>query len=161
MSQFLNPYHFVPVSALPTPGDLPRDRARWPRFFGHSHWERQAQVGKDNYEILSGRILCRMTVETPLVIGSEQDPPEPGKYRIVKPFEIDGRPAVPASSLRGCISSVAEAASNSALRVLDDQAYSYRKEMEHSLSALGLVVREDDQLRIRPLAMPTLFSEDC
>ncbi|MEE8585030.1 MAG: TIGR03986 family CRISPR-associated RAMP protein, partial [Acidobacteriota bacterium] len=87
---------------------------------------------------------------------------DPGSVFVLCPgaFELDGRPAIPASSVRGMISSLAEAASNSALRILENRAYSYRMAMP-GLSAIGMVVTRngqagDTEYRLRPLSLPTL-----
>jgi len=112
----------------------------------------------------SGRLVCRVTTEDPVVIGAERTKggeKEPAK---VANFEIDGRPAIPASTLRGLISSVAEAASNSALRVLADTLYSYRKRPREDPipSAIGMAIAEKDAAgktrgwKLRPLTLPTL-----
>ena len=73
--------------------------------------------------------------EDDVVIGGRQDGEIP---KVVRPFEIDGRPAVPASTLRGLISAVAEAASNSALRVVADTYYSVREPMDQFRPAVGM-----------------------
>lgn len=101
----------------------------------------------------SGRIVCNIVTEDPIFVGnrrvrggSAQAP------AIVGNFELDANPAIPASSLRGMISALAEAASNSTLRVLHDAKYSYRKPMKHHLSAIGMLLRQDDgSWRLRPL----------
>ncbi len=80
----------------------------------------------------------------------------------VVPFELEaGKPAIPASSLRGLISSIVEAASNSALRVLEDKSYSFRRSMKDRtdiLSAIGMVIVDGStgDYRLRPLTLPTI-----
>jgi CRISPR/Cas system CSM-associated protein Csm3 (group 7 of RAMP superfamily) len=98
-------------------------------------------------------------IVTPTAVGSTQERPD-GQAAVVEPFLLDGRPAIPASSLRGMISSLAEAASNSALRILDKTTYSYHKGMRHPrvLSAIGMIlpVQGGSGFGLFPLAIPTL-----
>jgi CRISPR-associated protein (TIGR03986 family) len=156
MTDFHNPYHFVPVKKTHDPAGL--DVAAFPASRGH--------VTHDRYcaGAYSGRIVCRLTTEGPIFVGNqrtrEATDQEPGE---VQHFELDGRPAIPASTLRGLFSSLAEAASNSALRILDDVKYSYRRLMDprEVLSAIGMVIMTTDEngaplYRLRPLTLPSL-----
>lgn len=157
MPDFHNPYHFVPARPGGRTDDLCVKRFR-AHDTGHVTHARAVEGSH------SGRLICRLTTETPTVVGGKQ---QEGTYKrtptTVKPFEIDHRPAIPASTLAGLISSIAEAASNSALRILDDRPYSYRKGFgdETLLSAIGMVVADetkegDARWRLRPLTLPTL-----
>jgi CRISPR-associated protein (TIGR03986 family) len=154
---FHNPYHFVPVKKDSRTDDLPREAFEKSDSSTHPH------VAHDRFvsEHYSGRIICRLTTEEPLVVGASQDPKvKPAK---VYPYELDERPAIPASTLRGLISSIAEAASNSSLRVLEgDKFYSYRKPMKADLllSAIGLVIEvSKGKFRLRPLTLPTIEAD--
>ncbi len=138
---FHNPYHFVPVV----------DR---------EHPKSDAHVTHDRYveKTFSGRVLCRLVTQDPVVVGGRRNEEN---ERLVKPFElVDGQPAIPASSLRGLISSIAEAASNSALRVLENRPYSYRmstnKPQTLPPGALGMLLLKDGRFRLRPLALPPI-----
>jgi len=150
---FLNPYHFVPIHRGDRLDDL--TLTRWPEHAGSvSHHEYAS--GK-----LSGRLVCRIEAEDPVFVGAsrtkEATREEPAT---VEPFTIGGRPALPASALRGLFSSIAEAASNSAMRVLEDRAYSYRKKMEKNLSAIGMVfVSKNGACKLLPLTLPTLVRQ--
>ncbi|WP_372023417.1 TIGR03986 family CRISPR-associated RAMP protein (plasmid) [Tistrella mobilis] len=106
---------------------------------------------------LSGYIDCRLTVETPLVLGGEQTRPDRGDYATVAPFRLHGEIALPGSSLRGMISAVAEIASGSAPRILDRrELLSYRVPLRDALSAVGRIEAGPNQsLVLRPLALPT------
>lgn len=158
--EFFNPYHFVPVAqrdAEQTRNDLAPDRLHTDRAGATTH-ERYLPAHH------SGRLECRLTTKTPLVVGAQQNR-APGTIGHVEPYMVrerdqaNTRPAIPGSSLRGLISSLAEAASNSAPRVLDGRPYSYRKPFkpEHTLSAIGMIVREgNEELRLKPVALPTL-----
>lgn len=127
------PYHFVPVGAERR-GDLPAAEVLAGRHEGVLHHKFVAGRA-------AGRIVCRLTTVTPTVLGGERQARD-GQAALVKPFLLDGQPAIPASSLRGMVSAVAEAAANSALRVLDDRVYSFRKEARHALRQLGEVFVE-------------------
>ncbi|GEM_PF-887997 len=143
--KFHNPYHFIPLSKP--------DISQWPEpqkltEKGHSH---------DRYASLSGRIVCRLTTQTPLFIGSEQTTPtNPQAPKSLHPFKLNNGLAIPATSLRGMISSLFESVSNSNFRVLDEKTYSMRKTMQQSLSAMGRIVRHDQKLYLLPLTLPTL-----
>jgi CRISPR-associated protein (TIGR03986 family) len=156
MSKFHNPYHFVPVKKRDEKtceNDLMVGKAKDGQWEHHSH-DRYAK------KTFSGRLVCKLTTETPIFVGGQQV--ENTEPKEVRHFEMEGEPAIPGTSLRGLLSSIAEAASNSALRVLHrDRTLSYRYAMKHNMSALGMVVLEtDDEGKIyyfmRPLALPSL-----
>jgi len=159
VTQFYNPYHFVPC-AKPTPGAVKLEDfdKGVPAHVTHAKW----LATNEGKPLHHGRLVCKLTPETPLVVGAEQEEDPAGRSaKRVKPFELDGKPAIPGSSLRGLISSIAEAASNSALRVLTNSVYSYRKEMSEALSAMG-IIREvkngsDPAYELLPLALPHML----
>lgn len=130
--EFFNPYHFVGVSRSEGPGAIPVADMESAKHLSH------AAEAEGTY---SGRIVCRLTALTPLVVGAKQHRPENG-YATVEPFRDPGtgHPALPATSLRGLVSSIAEAASNSALRVLENTAMSYRCRVEDNLTEIGMIV---------------------
>jgi CRISPR-associated protein (TIGR03986 family) len=152
---FYNPYHFVPVDDKDEK-DFWEDKETF--FDGvHSpgHWSHQRYATKS--DIYHGRILCKLTTETPLFVGAKRT--RKGTEETsgeVAPYELKGDPAIPASSLRGVISSIAEAASNSALRVLENKLLSRRMEMKkESLQAIGLLLPyKNKKLKLLPLALP-------
>ena len=156
-----NPYHFVPVAKRGEPQqrhDLNRDDLLSPTGAASTTHDRYVE------ETHSGRLVCRLTTKTPLVVGAEQTrhPNAIGDvepYMVMGPGDLEKRPAIPGSSLRGLIGSLAEAASNSAMRVLTAGFYSYRKPFEpkHTLSAIGLIVKDEKgDLKLKPVALPTL-----
>ena len=157
MSKFHNPYHFVPVENTNHGEHCLTVKQFEQRELGHySH----AAYHKGKY---SGRIVCRLTTTDNLMfIGAEQHRADENQPATTKPFELEkDKPAIPASTLRGLLSSIAETASNSALRVLNDQMLSYRQEMPKSLSAIGMVQTEKNTAgetvyKLLPLSMPTL-----
>jgi CRISPR-associated protein (TIGR03986 family) len=147
---FYNPYHFVPLAGRDDARhDLPVDK-----FGAEPHLTHDKYVEKTH----SGRIVCRLTAKTPFFVGakiesrpSKTDPGESSHFEIE-----DKTPAIPGSSLRGVISSLAEAASGSAMRVLEDKEYSYRMKMEEASQAIGIIVEKNGKLELRPLALPSL-----
>ncbi len=157
---FHNPYHFVPVQ----PGGRPDDIAVADFLDGkveHVTHDRFASRTTQAQPVYSGRMICRLTTEDPIVIGDKRAKELRDGSPQVLPFELEGKPAIPASTLRGLLASIAEAASNSALRVLENRLFSYRAEMVGALSAIGMIVEARDEdgrtaLRLRPLALPTM-----
>lgn len=104
--RFLNPYNFV----RPLPGRRPKDDV-----LGNA-----PPPPHDRYipNLLSGRIVCKVTAVTPLFVSdSHAIDGESGEHRTFRFFEYDGKPALPASSLRGMLRSVFEAATNSCFSV--------------------------------------------
>lgn len=141
---FHNPYHFVTAIN----GHRIDDLGKADFVAGNSASHRQ--VTHDRYlngsgevtpKYYSGRVVCRITAKSAFVVGGNQlkgaidnDPTK------VEQFCIDKYPAIPATTIRGMLSSVFEAATNSSLRVLDDRIYSYRKEAGTALKRLGMVI---------------------
>jgi CRISPR-associated protein (TIGR03986 family) len=156
---FYNPYHFVPVDDKDEKNYWKDKETFFDGVHSPGHWSHQRYSTKS--DIYHGRILCKLTTKTPLFVGAKRTrkgtEETPGE---VAPYELKGDPAIPASSLRGVISSIAEAASNSATRVLEDRSLSYRSDVP-GLSAIGMVfitigTHGNKEYRLRPLAMPTL-----
>ncbi len=146
-SEFHNPYHYVPVKKGSRSNDLSRDD------FEH---RKTAHVTHDRYvdATFSGRLVCKLTTEGPCVFGSTQKPGGGGVTE-VQNYTLDGVHAVPATSIKGLLSAVAEAASNSAMRVLHgERSFSYRAEMGESLGAIGMIVKDENDLKLLPLALP-------
>lgn len=68
----------------------------------------------------SGRVVCRITTETPTFIGAMRNAP-PFPARVSPALDAEGRRMLPGNSLRGMVGSLIEALSQSALRVLDNK----------------------------------------
>ncbi len=153
-----NPYHFIPAKAERHDGDLEKSR-----FLMGDHHVRHDKYCKETF---SGRIVCRLTTQSPIFVGGVRS----REGAIERPaesthFELPdkpGLPAIPASTLRGVISSLSEAAANSTLRVLADEMYSFRKQRnpDEALSAIGMVIVENNNgnvvYKLRPLTLPTI-----
>jgi CRISPR-associated protein (TIGR03986 family) len=105
--RFLNPYNFVRL--LPSAGT------------GHL-LGRCAPPPHDRYLGLTGQIRCTLKAVSPLFVSDSEGvqplPPYDGHYSY-RFFRYGGKPAIPATSLRGSIRSVFEAATNSCLGVFD------------------------------------------
>ena len=102
---FRNAYHFIPRD----------DKGDHPEFTADHHI----------YTGLSGHIRCTITLEQPTVIGAKHVKSS-DDYNVVHQFTYQGKPAIPATSIKGLISSIAEAASLSAYRVLADEKLTVR-----------------------------------
>ncbi len=163
--EFHNPYHFVPVRK-PV---FEKDGLKWLDISEGQGDTRRARLHEglkkeglshDRYHPgrYHGRITCFLETKTPIFIGarrirdgSKESP------AAVAPFELEESPAIPSSTLRGMISSVLEAASNSSLRVLEDKILSMRKPPNEALSALGMIVKKNGApAKLLPLAAPIL-----
>ncbi|OQX17688.1 MAG: CRISPR-associated RAMP family protein [Desulfobulbaceae bacterium A2] len=156
---FHNPYHFIPSS----PGGSLRDMDA--KVFGegpcgHVTHERYVTSGtgadEQSEPCFSGRLLCRLTTESATVVGGEHIPGGRDAYTQVIPFmTAEEEPAIPDSSLRGLLASLAEAASNSTLRVLENERLSVRRPVQEALPYLGMIVHSAGQTdySLRPLAL--------
>jgi hypothetical protein len=108
----------------------------------------------------SGRIVCRLTTETPTFVGAK-------RQADTAPVEVShatdardgqGMPIIPGSSLRGMIGSIVETLSQSALRVLEPRTMSVRAQMKEALSAIGMIARDPitGEMVLQPLTLPVL-----
>lgn len=144
-SGFLNPYHFIPLSKP--------DTATWT-----SSEQLKEERGHDRYHGLSGRITCQLTTKTPMFIGARRKEGDTEEPASLDGYKFQGKRAIPATSLRGMISSLFESVSGSGFRVLDPSFYSMRKSNKKALSAMGRIVLNDDKTgyMLQPCTLPTL-----
>lgn len=150
MDEFYLPYHFVPVAKGGRKADIAV--AELQKKGGQI-----ANVRHDRYEERSGTIECVVEAVSPVFVGDEK---EDGQEE-VPGYRLKEQPALPASSLRGLIASLAEAASNSAARVLGrtvlgQACYSYRKPMREPLSAIGMLHEKEGGWELEPVCLPLL-----
>lgn len=140
---FHNPYHFIPLAKPKTETWTDENTLRESR-------------GHDRYHGLSGSIHCTLTTRTPLFIGNVRSEHRGDGPQDVSGFTLEGKTAIPATSLRGMISSLFESISGSRLRVLHPEKYSMRK--AKALSAMGRILISADKKSylIQPLTWPTL-----
>lgn len=164
MSDFHNPYHFVPVASE-------SDKSRWKDAAPHRERKSKGaylEAGHGRYAKgrHHGRVCCTLTTETPIFIGGVRYQAGSEEHLArVAPYELGENPAIPATSLRGMISAIAEAASHSAMRVLDDRALSWRKRPNEALSALGVIklTKDEDgktEVRLIPITCPVLHTKE-
>jgi CRISPR-associated protein (TIGR03986 family) len=156
MSKFHHPYNFIPVNGNPPaklcfkPGD-PDDKVARGAADSHARHDLWQQGNH------SGRVICKLHLHTPTMVGGAHAAWKKGQSTKVEHYKVDGTEAIPANSLRGMVGSVAEAISQSALRVLQDRTYSVRE--KRAVPALGILVASSDPDRrfdIRPLTIPAL-----
>lgn len=135
---FHNPYLFIPF------GKAKPDDKRLP-------WLSHEDIGKaDSHHRHSryasnawhGRLLCRLTTTTPIFIGAG-DVPGTSDPKQKQNFKLNGDIALPATSLRGLLSSLHESITGSALRVMDERHYSVRAATEQALKKKGTVVKRE------------------
>lgn len=162
MNEFYNPYNFIPVTGRI--GNEPSARTPYETVKDGGHPNVRHDLWAQGTR--SGRVVCRLTLETPTVVGAAQVE-EPGfESKRVLPYLRDGQPAIPGSSLRGMIGSMAETLSQSALRVLQSRYYSVRVPAREEvsskcrpLSALGILVaskKDPKKFDLMPQTIPTL-----
>jgi hypothetical protein len=126
MKEFYLPYNFVPVTGIiRKKQEEQRPRARYD-YTGEGQradqqgtdcTSAQAQARHDLWQVggHSGTVTCQLRIISPTVVGNEHKGSSPTE---VCQYTWKGQPAIPANSLRGMISSLAESLSQSALRVL-------------------------------------------
>jgi hypothetical protein len=135
MSQFLNPYHFIPLVNDCSPGAVAlaqgeknnRALKDAPPHLTLDRYLDKTSYGKDHPEmdVFSGKISCEIEPMGLFAIGGEHiQPRDTILAKIIKLYKENNQWAIPASSMRGVISSLVEAASNSAMRVLADKPLS-------------------------------------
>ncbi len=117
MSAFYPPYQFIPVTGKINGEKI---RAAYEEIKNGTS-EQFSSVRHDLWVdgAHSGRMICSVTLNSPTVVGNKHETDrKTGKKRIIQ-YQWKGKLALPANSLKGVISSMAEALSQSALRVLD------------------------------------------
>jgi len=97
--RFLNPYNFVRYIGQPRPQNHVLGNCPPPTH--------------DRYVGLTGRITCNVEAITPLFISDSHAVSEDAGHKTYRFFQVDGQPALPASSLRGMFRSIFEAVTNS------------------------------------------------
>lgn len=151
--KFYNPYQFIPVRApkaehLTDYQDFDTFKSVKNTFVRHDYWHEKSK---------SGRIVCTLEALSPLVVGGKQtsgnkESKTEGK---VDPYRNRaGEVAIPANSLRGMITSIAESISQSSMRVLDtleEEFYSTRMRTEEAFKEIGLLCKRDNRWFIYPL----------
>ena len=172
---FINPFHFVPptkpLSASPMSDvkktlrqkeDPPVPEMLHDRYLATSELDN----GPTPDGFFSGRIVCKLTTQTPCVFGNQHlvvdgvpEIKEKEKRTTtstrVDNLSIDGHAAIAGTTLKGMLSTIAEMASGSTMRVLNNRVLSIRSTMHRSRSAIGMVLGEMGCRKLLPLSLPT------
>jgi CRISPR/Cas system CSM-associated protein Csm3 (group 7 of RAMP superfamily) len=163
--RFHNPYVFIPFPT-PRPDDphLPwadADALREGRAAHHSHARYAADA-------LHGELRCRLTTTTPVFIGAgdaDAALQKPNAPALKAPYRLGGQLAIPATSLRGLLSSLHESLTASRLRAAGDRRDSVRWTTDMQLqdspgggSAIGRLLKLEGRpgLWLQMLALPVL-----
>ena len=159
MSKFLIPYHFIPTPGeISAPGLVKRNVTDWPQHLTHDRFVSKTDVDGVPEDVYSGRMVCRAVVQELLAVGSAQSGSsgsnEPRKIEL---FQLGGTYALPGSSLRGMLAAIAEAATNSTLRILTDGDLALKPNGGHPTNPGGSV---HDFFRRRNPNLVPLFSND-
>jgi CRISPR-associated protein (TIGR03986 family) len=132
--RFLNPYNFVRSLPQVKPSVSENDPAI--TLLG-----RCAPPPHDRYVGLSGVIHCKAEAITPVFISDSEGVTEnENQHRTYRFFNVEGKKAIPASSLRGMVRSVFEAATNSCFSVLHDQRLNYRLETSRARDLIPAII---------------------
>lgn len=115
-----NPYNFVP-------GDKPIKK-------------HQQSPKLSRFEGLSGHIECILTNETPLMVAGKRD--ENSEQKKLDFFKINGKLAIPGTSLKGMARSVLEAVTNACFSVFDGDRLDYRDPYFATKLKAGQVIQE-------------------
>ena len=154
MSQFYNPFNFVPLNDHPKTDN---DHSFHDIGAGKSHVTHQLW----HPDTLSGTIFMSITNHSDLIVGSANN-------QSFFTTHVNGRLgnekqlAIPANSMRGAVASVAEAISDSAMRVLADESYSVRVPVDEPTSSVGIVRKSADTgtYYIQPVSLPPIKCKD-
>lgn len=154
--KFHSPYQFIALkpaskkSKTEYKNDKNENTLKNSNYVRHDRWHKNG---------LSGSIHCTLTTASPLVVGAEQTTGTKNHPGCVTQYHHpNGGIAIPANSLRGMISSIAETLSNSSLRVLaskEDSTYTVRNDSDNSkvppFKNLGVLYKEGDDFYLFPL----------
>jgi CRISPR-associated protein (TIGR03986 family) len=114
--RFLNPYNFVRNIEKPRPDS---------KILGNC-----SPPPHDRYIGMTGHIKCIAKTKTPLFISDSHEIREINGHKTFRFFQYEGKPALPASSLRGMIRLVFETVTNSCFAVFQrDEPYT----LEHRI----------------------------
>ncbi len=156
MSEFINPYHFVPPLSKPKHSTSKKAVCNTLVTIptaGTAFCPEAAELLHDRYLAsaenvsltFSGRIECTLRTQSPCVFGNRHRKVKVNgtDTTLVENFQIDGKTAIAGTALKGMLSSIAEMASGSAMRVLGNHAMSIRSSMNQSRSAVGMIIERE------------------
>lgn len=106
-----------------------KDKIYWPHYFlpfGPKVERENTPPGHHSFDekLYSGKLVCSLRTLTPLIIPDTGADDNPGNAEIHKEFdffELNGERCIPGSEIKGMISSVFEAITNSCLRVFNEK----------------------------------------
>lgn len=153
MSEFYNPYHFVPLNSnAKLKGRTYEEISKGKTDITHQLWKKN---------LLSGSVFVAMTNISPLIVGGKRVKDNDGttyvdfyRQKVAGHSSLSMEASIPGNTLRGMISSTIETISDSSLRILEDRAYSQRKPMTKALSAIGILRKVRDAWNVEPLTLP-------
>ena len=168
--QFHNTYHFVPADPTTLPAWAVKanfeNDAKWlddEALGRHSHARYRARTSGE--PTFSGRLHCTLTTVLPVFVGGRHVAQRDNQAPYPVPnYRLGGRVILPATSIKGMLSTISEVASGSAMRVFDHKReLSYRKSMADVLSPVGRIVavpRPDGRttLSVQPLCPPVFLT---
>lgn len=149
--KFHSPYQFIGIKKCPEKNKTNFEKhedlkSQDNTFVRHDFWHKKG---------FSGRISCTLTAVSPLVVGAKQISGTKEEFGTVVPYtHKDKKLAIPANSLRGMVSSIAETLSQSSLRILsseENSTYTVRKEVREPLSDMGVLYKKDNEFYLYPL----------
>ena len=146
---FHNPYNFIPAP--------PRNRSD-PDLGDH----RPVSQASFDPARCSGRIGVRMVAETPLLVPDTENAQESANGHKTFPLRLgaDGKPSIPASSIRGMFRSAYEAITNSRFGKFSDELRSRLAFRMDACEGLRLVPARVESGQIRLMTGTSSVSED-
>ncbi|WP_257326594.1 TIGR03986 family type III CRISPR-associated RAMP protein [Pseudoalteromonas rhizosphaerae] len=156
MTNFYNPYSFVPF------GDISEHK------FIEAKKEKlkKENISHHRFTGLSGEIKCQITVKSPVFYGNQpldiakifnketKKKAEELNISVKAPYLRNGKQAIPASSIRGMLSSIGEIITHSPPRVLADSPMYYRDAKPRKNQAYGAIYKQGEQWYLKPLGIP-------
>ena len=120
---FINPYNFVPVRFDETPRE-------------------EAKKGA-----LSGVITCKLQARTPLAILDTEKPQPDGEHKTYDFFkDVEGRPAIPAASIRGVVRNVYETLTDSCFSTMGEESFITARSKKAAKP--GILKKENDEWKL-------------
>ncbi len=185
-TSFINPYHFLsPDRPQQVISRAAARRTLLPHDAGPAAAEGIADQGQTGEHLRhdvfgeglhNGRIVCRLTTETPSVFGNEHVERDKQQTKgwgsivdnlLMKDHQQRNVPAAAATSLKGMISQLVEACSGSAMRVQCNTPMSYRSNYrDETRTAIGMIIEVSEKTRdgktkhrrkLLPLTLPQLM----
>jgi CRISPR/Cas system CSM-associated protein Csm3 (group 7 of RAMP superfamily) len=156
---FHNPYDFIPFGS-PNASAQAKDWVTGNALEQPSNPNSHEAFRPDR---LHGRISVTLTAKTPIFVGGKRQAGTATATAKVEHYQLNGKLAIPATSLRGLISTLHESITSSPMRVMEDRSYTVRQTTKASnsnagsSSALGRLTKSSNgDWKLEPLCLPTL-----